>query len=392
MIFGVTMASNKKAKRLINVSAGKTNSVKWDGHESWSADEYKKNWWHSMHYYRLESSVKDLKPKIVKWMQENGFSKEEVALYKKGKDWRTNISVASLAANLLNGMPPKREDFNGGRDSSEYLIKNLKKIIDESRFDIDESEDDKKDNTPKPSIQERLKEVALGMTTEIEDAFYEFNTDPDKFDTKSIKVLNLLRAKETKAAHARVIKDFYIRDYEETQEALEGTDEQIKEGYSHLSKSNLKKLNTFLHDIIGACDIIQQESKVARKPRIKKAEPTKLVRKLKFKATDEVTKTVSINPVDIIGAEELWVYNAKTRKLGKYVAIEHGELSVKGTSVQFFDESLSVQKTLRKPVEQLAEFKKAGKVALRKFLDDIKTTEIKLNGRINEETVLLKVQ
>jgi hypothetical protein len=113
---------------------------------------------------------------------------------------------------------------------------------------------------------------------------------------------------------------------------------------------------------------------------------------LKFKATDEVTKTVSINPVDIIGAEELWVYNAKTRKLGKYVAIEHGELSVKGGSIQFFDENLSIQKTLRKPVEQLAEFKKAGKVQLRKFLDDIKTTEIKLNGRINEETVLLKVQ
>ena len=393
MIFGVTMASNKKAKRLINVSAGTVSPVKWDGHESWSADEYKKNWWHSMHYYRLESSVKALKPKVIKWMQENGFSKEEVALYKKGKDWRTSISTAGVIANLIKGMPAKREDFNGGRDAFEYVIKALKKIIEESKDDVEDEEEVKKKNTaPQPSIQERLREVALSMTTEIEDAYHEFSQDPDKFDPKSIKVLNLLRAKETKAAHARIIRDFYIRDYEETLEALEGVEEQIVEGYGYLTKTQLKKLNTFLHDIIGACDIIQQESKVSRKPRIKKAEPTKLVRKLKFKATDEVTKTVSINPVDIIGAEELWVYNAKTRKLGKYVAIEHGELSVKGTSVQFFDESLSVQKTLRKPVEQLAEFKKAGKVALRKFLDDIKTTEIKLNGRINEETVLLKVQ
>ena len=33
---------------------------------------------------------------------------------------------------------------------------------------------------------------------------------------------------------------------------------------------------------------------------------------------------------------------------------------------------------------------KAGKILLRKFLDDIKATETKLNGRINTEIVLLK--
>jgi hypothetical protein len=53
---------------------------------------------------------------------------------------------------------------------------------------------------------------------------------------------------------------------------------------------------------------------------------------------------------------------------------------------------LSIQKTLRKPVDQLKEFKSAGKVQLRKFLDDIKATDTKMNGRLNEETILLKVQ
>jgi hypothetical protein len=33
----------------------------------------------------------------------------------------------------------------------------------------------------------------------------------------------------------------------------------------------------------------------------------------------------------------------------------------------------------------------ANKVALRIFLDDINATDTKLNGRINEETILLKV-
>ena len=51
----------------------------------------------------------------------------------------------------------------------------------------------------------------------------------------------------------------------------------------------------------------------------------------------------------------------------------------------------SICKTLRKPEEKLKEFKSAGKVALRKFLEDINATDTKMNGRINEETILLKV-
>jgi hypothetical protein len=77
--------------------------------------------------------------------------------------------------------------------------------------------------------------------------------------------------------------------------------------------------------------------------------------------------------------------------LGKYVAAEFNDLGVKGTSITGFSESLSICKTLRKPEEKLKEFKAAGKVQLRKFLDEINATDTKMNGRINEETILLKV-
>jgi 16S rRNA U516 pseudouridylate synthase RsuA-like enzyme len=92
----------------------------------------------------------------------------------------------------------------------------------------------------------------------------------------------------------------------------------------------------------------------------------------------------------LLEATEVWVYNTKTRKLGKYVAAEHATIQVKGASLEFFDEKLSIQKTLRKPDETLKAFKKAGKVALRKFMDEIKTTDIKLNGRLNSDTIILK--
>jgi len=108
--------------------------------------------------------------------------------------------------------------------------------------------------------------------------------------------------------------------------------------------------------------------------------------------SNEPLKLVSINPADIIGTKELWIFNTKTRKLGKYVASEFQDLGVKGTTITGFDEFKSVQKTVRKPEDKLKEFKAAGKVQLRKFLDDINATDTRMNGRINEDTVLLKVQ
>jgi hypothetical protein len=155
----------------------------------------------------------------------------------------------------------------------------------------------------------------------------------------------------------------------------------------------MKKLIEFYQEIAAACTMLMQEAKVNKKPRARKAKPAeKIVEKMKYCKSNEPLKLVSINPTDILGAKELWIFNTKTRKLGKYVAAEYQELGVKGTSITGFDENASVQKTLRKPEDQLKEFKAAGKVALRKFLEDIKAVDIKLNGRINEDTVLLKVQ
>jgi hypothetical protein len=169
-------------------------------------------------------------------------------------------------------------------------------------------------------------------------------------------------------------------------------DEQLKEGYSHRSRKQIKNLIAFYQEIMAACTMLAQEAKVNRAPRAKKAVPAeKIVAKLKYMKTNEPLKLVSVNPTDIIGASELWVYNTKNRKLGHYVATEFNVLGVKGTSLTGFDEFKSVCKTLRKPEEKLKEFKAAGKVQLRKFLDDINATDTKMNGRINEETILLKV-
>lgn len=398
-----TKTATKKTRVTAKQVAAHRNKVvrdlspKWDGQESWSADQFNRHFRISMEFYRLEHSGKDLKPKIINWMSANGYTKDQIAEFKKTRDNRCGVTMGAVAANLLKGMPAIRADFNEGRNTAEWLSKSIAKVIEEGKFDIGEEEEigatESKVVAVQPSIQERLREAAYRMTEEIEDALEAFSADPEAFDPKAFKLLNLLRGKQAKAAHARIIKDIYSRQYDELVEAGQGKCEQLKEAYSHLSKANLKKITLFYSEILSACDMLAQEAKVNKKPRAKKAVPAeKLVAKLKYAKQNDPLKLVSINPADIIGAKELWIFNIKTRKLGKYVANEYMELGVKGTSITGYNENQSVQKTLRKPEDQLKEFKAAGKVALRKFLEDIKAVDIKLNGRINEDTILLKVQ
>lgn len=376
----------------------KDHSPTWEGCETWDGDKFHKHFRSAMNYYRLESDIKSYKPVVVRWMESAGCTKADITAFKKVKDSRVGTTMGAVAACLNRGMTPLRADFNQGRDTAAWLRAEIVKVIAEGKHDIDpdvlaaEKESAKAD-VYTPSIQERVRESAMRMTEEIENAIESFQVDPENFNPKEFKMLNLLKAVEAKAAHCRIIKEFYSKDFAELNELASGTkDQQLVEGYSHRTKKQIKTLIAFYQEIMSACDMLGQEAKVNRKPRAKKSVPAeKLVAKLKYKKTDEALKLVSLNPADIIGAKELWVYNTKTRKLGRYVAEEYKELGVKGTSLTGFNETQSVCKTLRKPEEKLKEFKAAGKVQLRKFLDDINATDTMMNGRFNEETIILKV-
>lgn len=387
------MATKAKHLAEARASKGKDYSPKWDGHETWDTNQFLRQFHIAMSWYRLESSGKELKPKVINWMSANGYTKEQIADFKKTKDNRCGTTVGAIAACLLKGMPPVRADFNDGRSSAVWLGQSIAKIVSEGKDDADDNEEvEVKPTGPVVSIQDRVRESSYKMTEEIETAIEAFQTDPETFDPKAFKVLNLLKSHQAKAAHARVIRDFYARDLDELVEAATTKDEQLKEAYSHLSKVQLRKITSFYQEIVSACEMLAQEAKVNRKPKAKKAVPTeKIVGKLKYKKADEPLKLVSINPADILGAKELWTYNTKTRKLGKYIAEEFRDLGIKGTTITGFSEAKSVQKTLRKPADQIKEFKAAGKVVLRKFLEDINAVDTRMNGRINEDIILLKI-
>lgn len=184
-------------------------------------------------------------------------------------------------------------------------------------------------------------------------------------------------------AHLSVINDRVLRLVEE----LTDEDEQITEAYSHLTEKQFNTLLEFLLDIVSA--------KKVRKPRVvrkkKNASPAKQVSKMKYAASDPDTGAKSISPTDIPGSKMVWVWNKKYRMIGAYQVEEGKEIVVKGTTLINIDEKISVWKKVRKPGVIVPQMISANKIGMKKIFDGINSKAAKMNGRINSDTVILKV-
>jgi hypothetical protein len=101
---------------------------------------------------------------------------------------------------------------------------------------------------------------------------------------------------------------------------------------------------------------------------------------------------VSVPPAQLVKAQSVLVYNTKTRKVGLYVSKNSEGFGIKGTTLLNYTD-ISSQKTLRKPAEQLKELKEQNtqKRIETWYNKSVKTTETKLNGRFNEDTIILRV-
>jgi len=393
------MTTTKVSKRInsqtIRENAKRDLSPKWDGAADWSGEEFTAYFRNAMQYYNLNHTGKDLKPKVIDWMSRNDYDKDTIAAFKKTKDWRCQITQGALATCLLKGMPEVHPDFNQGRNSADWLRKSIQEILDSGKEDLPPEEPKKiKLEIPVIGIQDRIKEQAGNISEEIDLAIDKFILDPDGFDPKSFKMVSLLRTKGCKAGQARYIKSFFKQGHEELLELASGNaDDQLREAYKHHPRKNIRKLVEFYESIMSACDQIAAETKVLKKPRVKKSKPAEqLVAKLKFCIKDDKLGIVSTPPAQIIGAQGLVVYNTKTRKIGYYVSKNSEGLNVKGTSLINYTDK-SIQKTLRKPVEQFKEFKDQNtqKRFETWFAKNIKTTETNLNGRMSIDVIILKV-
>ena len=357
----------------------------WDTERALTMDDktFSHHMNNSLRYYAYHYSTKDLKKNVVSWMQDNGYEKVDIDTFIKSPAGHLGITACSLATAHKRGMPLKEDAIKFIKERIEYVSK----IVD---IEADEEVVEQKVTAPAQvkTIQDRLQEKTDANLAHF-DGLVDELVSGNKVDPKAFEYFKANNVPQAQLSKYTEWAEQYVA---ELKEAQAGQDEDLAESYKHYKAADFKRMYAFFDKFDQAIDQYRQVKKQTKKARVKRApNKEKAVSKMKYLKEDNNLKLASINPVDIIGAQELWVYNVKTRKMFKYVADDVlGPLNVKGTTVLGFNPTKSIGKTVRKPEQVLSSFMKAGKVQLRKFLDDIKAVSIPANGRINKDILLLK--
>ena len=430
---GLLKATKRKKPRasVYRTPKSKLQEPKWEGWEDWSGEEFHRASSSASSWYYEHYKISELQEHIWPWMLANGYDKQDVRKAKAGSVCLSAV-VGYNCRQLTLGKPdynPKEDEYWDSlpgttgkmKPTSEFLHKHIKKAIEDGAGKVLEAEKKKKEEErqlaikKQPSIQDRLHHASLEMTLPIEeflDSWFKDGYSEKKL--KEFEPAKIFRRLNVKQAHSRIIRNYYSPGLQEMEdlnsppskaqldkmsEKERDLIEQLQEGYDHLDNKQKKSALLCFRKIVDACDILEAEGKANRKTRkVKLKSPEDIVKKLKFKQSDTDFGLASVEPSSIPYTRILVVFNTKNRKLGVYYAKNVDPLnakrpgtglSVKGTTIIGYDETKSIQMTLRKPSEFLPEVKKATRHKFEKQFETLKTTQTKLNGRINNETILL---
>ena len=307
--------------------------------------------------------------------------KAKLKLLNKLPDWRFSHVMATVCH--LKGKGCKIPE-----DSLSYFEKSMGELFEIAKKIVDTQKEVVKVSAPKVSVQERIREQISNYIGEIEEQVDLLVTGGYK---NNFNMYDWLRSNNVKAQQSNAIADYYTPLLRELTQVSIGKARDLKEGYSHLTKKQLKCYIDFVKMIIDDAFTWGSNQKTVRKTRAKKPQSvSKQVSNLKYQKDDKDLKLVSINPADIVGCNQLWLYDTKWRAVKRFDALGPAGLAVKGTTLQGFNAETAEQKKLRKPSEILPRVLSGGKRVLSKLLSEINTKPSVPNGRINQNMIILR--
>jgi hypothetical protein len=339
---------------------------------------------HAFSWYNYFYGKKDARDMIVNYLETHG-RKEDVRTLKRIPDSSIRLTTGWLCRMTMVGLELTEHE--------QIKLDNLLKEILESKQNEVEEEAVVEDAVPRITIQDRLREKVSECAGELDGMFDEFIASGAKMSA-DWKPIATIRGMNVAPQMISVIADIWKRRQSEFEEVAKGKDAQLVEAYSYLNKIQMRNVLKFCETVINDCGAYVQIKKVERKPRkTKPVDPAKLTAKFKYLKEFAELKLKSVPVTGLVGATEAWLYDTKKRKLIHVTADSHiGSLTVKSSSIIGFDAATSVQKTLRKPAEQIKALLSVGAPQARKVFKDIKATDTKFNGRGNENLILLKVR
>lgn len=313
------------------------------------------------------------------WVKKN-MTKESLAYFSAAEDWRVSPTLGALCKMMTNG--------------AIFTEKRMKWIDDKIQEVIVAGKNRKENvtvvtNTTRRSIQDIVKDNTSDFIAGIEevlDVYYKGAW----LDIDDYSVYNELKKVDAAYNTAKAVVDYYTPLKSELVELIDEKTPDLVEGYESLSLKQRKEYLKLVTLIIDDAEKYMASKKAARKTRAKKTvSASQQVSKVSYLKDSAEFKLTSIDPVSIVGASEVYLFNSKYRTLVRLVSSSREGFAIKGTTIQNIDIDSSSKKKLRKPEDF---FTQAGntKPKMSKSFNDLKTKAAEANGRINGETLIYK--
>lgn len=376
----------------------------WDGCENWDPIKFMTNRNRMFGFYNYYLSAKDLKVFTLEWMKNNGYKKDEIKYVKSLPDTQPSVTVSKLCRALNNGMLPTCDgcmDYYKEKpgyvnvephDDLAFVKNAIDDLLKGYTQPVAVEETDKKPVDQKANVSpiDRLKNKVESTVCRDLDWMLDdwINTDVRVF---GINLHSSLKANSIPGAGVKYVNAWLMRQRDELSGAIDG-DQDCVEGYSHLSKQAIRHRIKELDKMLSQLEKYKATHTNARKPRKKKIQSAdRQVKQLKYLNESDEYAITSASPVLIPGSTKIYTFNIKYRKLTVYICESRDGMSVKGTTIKNYDESLSYSMTLRKPNDILNAVVTKTERRSQKILDELKTKRKPANGRINDQTLILKV-
>ena len=336
----------------------------------------------AFNWYNYFYNKKDARDMIVQYLELHD-RKADVKTFRGVPDWAVRTTTGWLCRMTVVGLELT--------DHEQIQLDNmLKEMLAAKQTAV--AEVTAEPETPRVTIQDRLREKVSECAGELEGMFDEFVAAGAKMSA-DYKPVAVIRSMNIAPQMISVLSDIWKSRQEEFEAAAEGKDAQLTEAYRHLGRVQLRNCIKFCETVVNDCGAYVQIKKVERKPRKAKAvPPEKKAAKFKIQAEFPELKLKSLPAAGLVDKTEAWLYDTKKRKLIHVVADEYAKVfTVKNNAIIGFSTTETQQKTVRKPADTLKALQAAGKPAARKIYKDLTTTETAFNGRGTENLVILRV-
>jgi len=312
----------------------------------------------AFNWYNYSYTITETKKWILLWMQNDGYSVDDVSIVKSSNNSKITQTQASIARMLTNGLIEKKLELNLRNAINEAIENPYKETI--------------KTKPTTKTIENKL----IADLDDFLDCFY--NNDYKETNDNLDEIIS----NHTVA----VMKEASIY-YEKIKQDVSSNDD----GYTHINKTKKKRYLSLLDNMLNKLNIVTVVKKT-RAPTKKKPKTViqgKIADKLKYLDHHELGS--SIQPTSIFGVKVLWTYNPTIRKLSKYVACKDA-LSIKGQTILNYDPEQSFTITIRKPEETVPKIIGDGIRTLNKYVSSLNVKRTTVIQRINDKTLLLRTQ